>query len=161
MTATTPLRAADLYHSGIVVDDFDGAAARLTAATGCSWTRPLEYTVAVRIWDAGGETVDVDMPFRVAFTVGAPNLELVAAVPGTVWTETPGRAVHHLGYWVDDIAAAAAGLRRAGYTLEAAPADDTLHTFGYFIDPAGVRIEIVDRALFPDWPGFLAQLSTS
>ena len=62
---------------------------------------------------------------------------------------------------VDDIAAAAAGLRRAGYTLEAAPADDTLHTFGYFIDPAGVRIEIVDRALFPDWPGFLAELSTS
>ena len=30
--------------------------------------------------------------------------------------------------------------------------------FAYYVDPFGVRIEIVDRALFPDWPGFLAQM---
>jgi hypothetical protein len=27
--------------------------------------------------------------------------------------------------------------------------------FAYQTDPDGVRVEIVDRALFPDFPGFL------
>jgi hypothetical protein len=39
--------------------------------------------------------------------------------------------------------------------LAARPSGDSLSTFGYDADPAGIRIEIVDRALFPDWPGFL------
>lgn len=30
--------------------------------------------------------------------------------------------------------------------------------FAYYTDSAGVRIEIVDRALFPDWPAFLEMM---
>ena len=44
---------------------------------------------------------------------------------------------------------------------EARPAGETLNTFAYYLDPAGVRIEIVDRALFPDWPGFLEAIKRS
>ena len=34
-----------------------------------------------------------------------------------------------------------------------------LALFAYYIDAFGTRIEIVDRALFPDWPGFLQSMA--
>ena len=46
-----------------------------------------------------------------------------------------------------------------GFRLEARPSGDTLSMFAYYTDPSGVRIEIVDRALFPDWPGFLRSMA--
>ena len=144
----------DFYHVGIVVDDLTAAMERLTAAGGYSWTKPVEYTVATTT--AAG---DIDVPFRFVYSLQAPHLELVQQVPGTLWTSPPGRAAHHLGYWVDDIGATAAALEAAGFELEARPAGDTLSTFAYFIDPTGMRIEIVDRAVFPDWPGFLKSMA--
>ena len=145
----------DFYHVGIVVDDLTAAMERLTAAGGYSWTKPVEYTVAITT--AAG---DIDVPFRFVYSLQAPHLELVQQVPGTLWTSPPGRAAHHLGYWVDDIGATAAALEAAGFELEARPAGDTLSTFAYFIDPTGMRIEIVDRAVFPDWPTPLPTLTS-
>jgi hypothetical protein len=49
-------------------------------------------------------------------------------------------------------------LESAGYRLEARPSGEALSTFAYYIDPSGLRIEIVDRAVFPDWPGFLQSM---
>ncbi|MEZ0365928.1 VOC family protein [Mycobacterium sp. pUA109] len=148
------LSPADCYHIGFIVPDIEAAARRFSAASGYRWTKPVEYTLAVTT--AGG---DYEVPFRFVYSLQAPHLELVQEVPGTVWTAPAGAAAHHLGYWVDDIAAAAARLETAGYRLEARPSGDTLSTFAYYTDPAGVRIEIVDRALFPDWPGFLAAMA--
>ena len=99
----------DFYHVGIVVDDLTAAMERLTAAGGYSWTKPVEYTVAITT--AAG---DIDVPFRFVYSLQAPHLELVQQVPGTLWTSPPGRAAHHLGYWVDDIGATAAALEAAG-----------------------------------------------
>jgi catechol 2,3-dioxygenase-like lactoylglutathione lyase family enzyme len=147
---------ADFYHVGLVVPDLDSAAAQLTAAGGYEWTQPVEYTLSVTT-SAG----DADVPFEFVYSLQAPHLELVQEVPGTIWTATAARAAHHVGYWVDDIAAAASGLEAAGYRQEARPAGETLSTFAYYLDPAGVRIEIVDRALFPDWPGFLEAIKRS
>ena len=56
---------------------------------------------------------------------------------------------------MDDLGFAASRLEAAGFRQEARPSGDTLTFFAYYTDAAGVRIEIVDRALFPDWPGFL------
>lgn len=67
---------------------------------------------------------------------------------------------YHTGLVVEDMAAAAAQLERTGYRLEARPSGDTLSMFAYYTDPGGVRIEIVDRALFPDWPGFLKEVAS-
>jgi len=146
----TVLTAADCYHAGIVVPDMDAAAQRLTAAAGYTWTRPVEATLPITTADG-----DYDVPLRFVYSIEAPHLEVVQEVPGTVWTAGAGGAVHHLGYWVDDVAAAADGLQGAGYRLEARPAGPEISTFAYLLDPTGVRIEIVDRAAFPDWPGFL------
>lgn len=152
MTASV-LNPADCYHTGIVVPDMAAAAERLTAAAGYHWTKPVEALMPVTT--AGG---DYEVPIKFVYSIEAPHLEVVQEVPGTLWTAQPGGAAHHLGYWVDDITAAAAALKSAGYQLEARPAGAELTTFAYFLDPAGVRIEIVDRARFPDWPGFLEMM---
>jgi catechol 2,3-dioxygenase-like lactoylglutathione lyase family enzyme len=145
---------ADCYHTGLVVDDMAGAAERLTAAMGYRWTKPVESTLSVTTADG-----DIEVPFRFVYSVDAPHLEVIQEVPGTIWTAPRGGGAHHLGYWVDDITAAAAQLEHSGYRLEARPSGDTLSMFAYYIDTNGVRIEIVDRALFPDWPGFLQAMA--
>jgi catechol 2,3-dioxygenase-like lactoylglutathione lyase family enzyme len=147
---TPPLVISDFYHVGIVVPDIGSAAARLTTVAGYTWTKPIEFTLSVTT--AAGE---FELVNRFVYSLQAPHLELVQEVLGTVWTAP----AHHLGYWVDDIGAAAAQLEQAGYIQEARPSGDTLSTFAYYTDPTGIRIELVDRALFPDWPAFLAAMS--
>jgi catechol 2,3-dioxygenase-like lactoylglutathione lyase family enzyme len=154
VTASNPLSPNDFYHVGIVVPDIATAAERLTAVAGYRWTKPVEATLSVTT-DGG----DHDVPFSFVYSLDAPHLELVTAVPGTLWTASADGATHHLGFWSDDLAESAARLEASGFRLEARPAGDSLTAFAYFIDSAGTRIEIVDRALFPDWPGFLSMMA--
>jgi catechol 2,3-dioxygenase-like lactoylglutathione lyase family enzyme len=154
VTGTAALDPADLYHVGLIVPDLDAAATRFSAIGGYRWTKRVEYTLAVTT--PAGEQ---DVPFTFVYSVQAPHLELIAEAPGTIWTAQPDAATHHLGYWVDDLPRAAAGLEAAGYRQEARPSGDTLSMFAYYIDAAGSRIELVDRALFADWPAFLTTMS--
>jgi catechol 2,3-dioxygenase-like lactoylglutathione lyase family enzyme len=149
----SPLATSDCYHVGLVVPDIDAATTRLTAASGYGWTKPIEATLTITT-----PSGDYDVPFRFVYSLQAPHLEVIQEVPGTVWTSPPGAAAHHLGYWVDDLAAVAAGLEAAGYELEAKPSGARTPQFAYYVDASGVRIELVDRALFPDWPGFLEMM---
>lgn len=146
----TPFGPTDFYHVGIVVPDIASAAEGLTKAAGYRWTRPVEYSLAVST--TAGE---FELTNRFVYSVQAPHLELVQEVPGTIWSAT----AHHLGYWVDDLVTAAAQLEQSGFTQEARPAGETLSKFAYYTDSAGIRIEIVDRALFPDWPGFIEAMT--
>ncbi|MEZ0052342.1 catechol 2,3-dioxygenase-like lactoylglutathione lyase family enzyme [Mycobacterium sp. MAA66] len=150
----TPLSPADCYHMGLVVPDLDSAIAEMTAAGAYSWTKPVEATLKITTDDG-----DIDMPFRFVYSIEAPHLELISAVPGTIWSARADGAAHHLGYWVDDLHGVAARLEAAGFRCEARPAGDQLSSFAYYVSQSGVRIEIVDRALFPDWPGFLAAMT--
>ncbi|WP_099025149.1 VOC family protein [Mycolicibacterium palauense] len=152
---TPPLDPADQYHAGIVVADLDTAIERLTAVGGYRWTTPMAYTVPV-VTAAG----PMDMPFRLVYSLDAPHLEVVQEVPGTVWTSAPGNAVHHLGFWADDVEATGERLERAGYSLEVRAGGAT-PTFAYYRDLLGVRIEIVERSMFGDWPGFLRSMAGS
>jgi catechol 2,3-dioxygenase-like lactoylglutathione lyase family enzyme len=151
---STVLTTDALYHTGLVVPDVAEATARLSAAAGYTWTQPVEATLTVATPDG-----EFEVPFRFVYSLQAPHLEVVQEVPGTVWAVRTSGAAHHLGYWVDDLPAAARQLEDAGYRLEAWPAGESLTTFAYFIDDSGVRIEIVDRAMFPDWAGFLEAMS--
>jgi len=97
-------------------------------------------------------------PRTFSFPISQAHLEVIQEVPGTIWTAPPGTAAHHLGYWVDDLAAVAERLEGAGYQLEAQPSGAEVPHFAYYVDSTGVRIELVDRALFPDWLGFLEMM---
>ncbi len=150
MSTGLALNPADFYHTGIIVPDIASAAARLSAVGGYEWTKPVEATLSVTT-----ETGVYEVPFEFVYSLQAPHLELVREVPGTIWTAPQGTAAHHLGYWADDLAVTAGRLEQGGFRQEARPSGDTLTSFAYYTDDTGLRIEIVDRALFPDWPGFL------
>lgn len=96
-----------------------------------------------------------DLDFRLL--AASSHVELIQEVPGTAWAAAPGNAVHHLGYWCDDLAQSAQLLEDNGFAFEATAdtAAPDLALFAYYVDAAGTRIEIVDRALFPDFPAFL------
>jgi hypothetical protein len=154
------LRPEDLYHTGIVVPDLDAAMARLTALAGYRWITPLSYTLPFRT-----ATGTRELTSTIVYSVQSPHLELLQEVPESPWTAAPGNSVHHLGYFTDNLAETGRMLERNGFTFEmtadvAQPsAESDLALFAYYVDAFGTRIEIVDRALFPDWPGFLQSMA--
>jgi catechol 2,3-dioxygenase-like lactoylglutathione lyase family enzyme len=153
---TFALRPQDFYHTGIVVPDLDASMARLSALAGYRWINPMSYTLPFRT--AAGVR---ELASTIVYSLQSPHVELVQEVPGSPWTAAPGNAVHHLGYFSDDLAESARVLEANGFTLEmtaGTPGSD-LSLFAYFTDATGTRIEIVDRALFPDFPAFLRSMA--
>lgn len=111
---TLTLRPEDFYHTGIVVPDLDAAMARLSALAGYTWITPMSYRLPLRT--AGGTR---ELASTFVYSLQSPHLELIREVPGSPWTAPPGNAVHHLGYFTDDLAAAARTLEDNGFALEA------------------------------------------
>jgi hypothetical protein len=88
---------------------------------------------------------------RSAWSVqGPPHVELgeVAGLGGLphLWPARGGDYVDHVGYWVDDLAAASSRLEELGFPLEATPAGDDARPLGfcYHRTPSGARIELED-----------------
>ena len=138
-----PLRHANLFHTGIVVDDLAAAKEQIGELLGVTW---FEGGGDVRvITDDGARTV------RAAYALsqeGPHHVELAQSVAGTLWTATaPGRA-HHLGYWVDDVTAASAALTRLGAPRIAsvAVADDAPPMCAYH-EADGLFVELVSQAM--------------
>jgi hypothetical protein len=151
------LRPEDFYHTGIIVPDLDAAMARLSALAGYQWINPLSYTLPFRT-----ATGTRELTSRFVYSLQAPHVELIQEVPGSPWTAAPGNSIHHLGYFTDNLAETAGMLEDNGFSFEAtadvSPPD--LALFAYYVDEAGTRVEIVDRALFPDFPAFLQAASS-
>ncbi len=144
MSASAILSPADLWHTGIVVDDLEAAKAGLGRELGLTWS---DGGTDVRLrTDEGTTTV------RTAYALsieGPHHVELVQSVEGTVWTAiAPGHA-HHLGYWVDDVAATAGALTAQGavHLATIAMSDDAPPMCAYHRTTSGLHVEIVDRRL--------------
>lgn len=146
------LRPEDYYHTGIVVPDITEAMASLEASGGYRWTNPMSYVLPLRTADGIAEFTSTFV-----YSLQAPHLELIQEAPGSPWIASPGSAIHHLGYFVDDLAESARLLERNGFTFEATAGTGpgALALFAYYVNGSGTRIELVDRALFPDFPAFL------
>ena len=137
---------ADLFHTGIVVDDLASAKEELGAVLGLAWR---EGGADVRLTDATGVRT-VQTAYALS-TAGPHHVELVQSVPGTLWSVTaPGHA-HHLGYWVDDVPSAAAELVRLGSEPVARVAikDGRPPMCTYHRSPTGLYLEVVDRRMRP------------
>jgi hypothetical protein len=145
------LQSKDLFHTAIIVPDVDASAAELTRIAGLTWSPKLDVEAPLWTRDRG-----VQMRRMVAmYSVEAPHLELVTAVPGTLWDLTP-RAIHHLGYWSDDLVSESDALEARGLPRVAGAMNDgQLYGFAYHETSDGLLLELVDRAVFPDWDGFL------
>lgn len=139
-----PVRHADLWHTGIVVDDLAAAMDELGDELGVTW---YEGGAEVRmITDDGVRTV------KTAYALskeGPHHVELGQSIDGTLWSVTaPGHA-HHLGYWVDDVAASSAALARQGSPRVATIAitDEAPPMCAYHRTRNGLYVEVVSRAL--------------
>lgn len=138
------MKPTDLYHAGIVVDDFDEALARFSATHGYRWCEPVAIDQFITT-PAGEQTV----PMRIVYSVDEPRIEILQSIPGTIWTPADS-GIHHLGYWSDDVEADVASLVATGMELEATtPLDDGSPLFAYCHGPGRTRIELVNRVMEP------------
>ncbi|BAX94894.1 VOC family protein [Mycobacterium shigaense] len=146
----------DFYHTGIVVPDLDAAMVRLSTLAGYRWITPLSYRLPFRTTEGVRELTST-----IVYSVQSPHLELVQEVPGTPWTAAPGNSVHHVGYFTDNLVEAARTLEASGFGFEMTgeiPGSE-FGMFAYFVDACGTRIEIVDRALFPDFAALVESMA--
>lgn len=140
---------AGLHHVGVVVADLDKAAEDVRRIYGLSVTVFDETRFVCRIGGVERTAPQHTSIQRIALSAGgAPHLELLRAVPGSqVWQAAPG--IHHLGFVVDDLPAAARDAERAGAPVWMAGVRDGVCPAGatYHRDPLGQVFELMDRAL--------------
>jgi hypothetical protein len=138
------VKAEDLYHVGIVVDDLDAALRSLTAVGGYRWCDQYEGDQVVETRDG-----ELTIPLRFAYSMSEPRLEILQSVPDTLWVPASS-GIHHLGYWSDDVDADLAALVGAGLEVEArAPLPDGSTLWAYCGAPSGPRTELVSAMIRP------------
>jgi catechol 2,3-dioxygenase-like lactoylglutathione lyase family enzyme len=147
-----------IWHIGIAVPELEAGQEELGEIFGLRWrpARVRKLTLA----DAAGRPYEVEC--HVAFSVGGPfAVEVWQAIPGTPLDMPEGGGVHHIGYWVDDLAAEAKRLDALGFPAYATAGTTPLLNRG----PAGALIELCDlhsdrpslRDLFPSESEFAGE----
>ncbi len=140
------MRAEDLYHTGIVVDDLEATMSWFTAVAGYTWTDVV--TVDQDVVTAGGE---MTVPMKMVYSGAEPRLELLQTAPGTVWLPADS-GVHHIGYWSDDVESDLTTLEFSGMSIEVKsfnPDGSGTLLWAYAIGTTGPRVELVSRSMQP------------
>jgi Glyoxalase/Bleomycin resistance protein/Dioxygenase superfamily len=141
----SPLIHANLYHTGIVVDDLASAQEQLAKLLGVTW---LTGGGEVRIRSHDG--VRVATTAYAISAEGPHHVELVQSVPGTLYAVAGSGRAHHLGYWSDDVPATSAALSRCGLPEVASIGfgdDDVAPICAYHQAGEGFYIELVSTAM--------------
>ncbi len=145
MIEQSPLRHADLYHTGIVVDDLASAMHRFGDLLGVTW---LEGGAKVRIVTDEGPRI-VATAYALS-AEGPHHVELVQSVAGTLYTVSGTGQAHHLGYWADDVTATSAALSTSGLPKVAGiylTDHDASPICAYHQAGSGFYVELVSTAL--------------
>ena len=127
---------AGFFHIGIVVEDMNTGMADMARRFGVTFPEARQANVRMRYRD---EEQQVSVKF-VYSREGPVYIELLEAVPGTVW-ETVG--IHHLGVFCDHMEDEIGKLVDDGYTHEGASlgADGSFQGAQYITNGSGVRLE--------------------
>jgi catechol 2,3-dioxygenase-like lactoylglutathione lyase family enzyme len=140
------VKAKDLYHTGIVVDNLDATLEWFTKVAGYRWTNIVEVKQ-----EAVTPRGEVTIPMKMAYSGADPRLEVLQAAPGTIWIPADS-GVHHLGYWSDDVESDLVALEANGMRYEVKsynPDGSGTLLWAYCKGPSGPRIELVSRAMEP------------
>ena len=141
------LGAGDLFHLGVVVEDLEPALAQLGALLGLGWTDVVQTDVRQQRPRGVDEFV-----MRVAYSTGAaPHLEVIEAIPGSLFALPDANRLHHFGLWVDDVAAESARLDALGVPRVAAllPDEGGPSPIVFHARPDGERLELCAASLRP------------
>lgn len=133
-----------LFHIGVVVPDIDAAMRELGEQFGIEFDPPKLFSASMRFGP------DEERRRTVMYSYsrqGPPFLELVQAMPSSIWTPEGGARMHHVGVRTPDVAKEAERLQRLGYRLEVIGGPDvTPNAFAYLVNEWGVRVELcIDR----------------
>ncbi len=147
MKEESPLHHADLYHTGIVVDDLASAMDRFGDLFGVTW---FHGGAKVRIVTDEGTMIAAT---AYALSAEGPHhVELVQSVAGTLYTVSGTGQAHHLGYWADDVTATSAALSARGRPKVAGiylTDHDASPICAYHQAGDGFYVELVSTALRP------------
>ena len=142
---TAPLVGVTPSQLGMVVENLDVAMDELGRLLGCEWQVLRDGRALIPYRTRGGVR---ELPVRGAESLnGPPYLELLQAIPGTVWEPRGVSYLHHMAYEVPDLEAAAVEVERQGFELvltQVGPG--RLQTFALYQAPHGGLFEIVDGA---------------
>ena len=124
------------FHIGIVVEDMQRGMDDIARRFAVTFPDARDANVRIRY---GDEEQQVAVKF-VYSREGPPYLELIEAVPGTVWEKV---GIHHLGVFCDAMENEIEKLVSEGYTHEAASLgpDNSLQGAQYITNNSGVRLE--------------------
>ena len=139
---TFEYNAENVYHFAIVVPEIDRGMETIAKQFNVSFPPHLPANLKALV---RGREVDIATRF-VYSRQGPPYIELVRAVPGTVFDAPAGTSrVHHIGIFVDDMEAEVARLVDEGFDLEfQSIGDDGRPSMVSFINSdLGVRQELV------------------
>jgi hypothetical protein len=138
-----------VWHVAFAVPDIKQSMNELSTAFGVEW-RPVHRTEVV-LEDEHGTKQDVSCTFT--FSVGSPfAFEMWQAIPGTPLATPQHSILHHIGYWVDDLAAESERLASHGWPCFVSGRSIAIHR-----GPGGLMLEPCDisrdrpflRDLFP------------
>jgi hypothetical protein len=137
-----------IFHTGVLVPDIDAAvelSARSAAARWCS-IREVDQPM----WVPGRPPTTV--PLRITFSAAGPHrIELIEGSPGSLWDGEAAPGVHHVGMWVDDLAAATGEMVNGGWELVGAhKPPESGYGFATYLRGAGLElVELVTTRLKP------------
>jgi Glyoxalase/Bleomycin resistance protein/Dioxygenase superfamily len=140
------VKAENLFHTGVVVDDLDALVDWLTKTVGYRWTDVVEVEQVVQTAEE-----EATLPLRMVISGDEPRVEILQTIPGTIWTPTDS-VVHHLGYWSEDVESDLATLEANGAPCEVKafnPDGSGSLLWAYCKAPTGPRIELVSHAMKP------------
>ena len=139
---------ADLFEVCLVVPRLEDAIEEFHRAFGYTFSPILEGVLPTR--DENGE--DSRPPLRMAVSREfPPQLELLEAQPDTSIVPPAGTALHHLGFYVDDLPGASARLDALGIQFQCAGVanGDAPDGWVYHQMADGTVIELVERERIP------------
>ena len=150
------INAQDQFHIGIRVPDLDVAMDELGSGLNVTWAEARD-TAEQALWTP--ETGLQHHHLRYTYSAEGPqHLELLQGPAGSFWDGDDAPGAHHIGIWVDDVAAETSALMDAGWTLRGAQRDpsdgDGYGVFSYIAPPSGFLVELVDRSyesFFEQW----------
>ena len=131
-----------LFHIGVIVADMNKGLEDIARRFGASFPDPRDAQVSIRY---KGEVQSVPVKFAYS-RQGPPYIEVIQAVPGTVWEANAGSRIHHLGVFCDNVEDEIARLESEGYTYEGAslgPDGKSLAGAQYINNESGIRLELL------------------
>ena len=137
-----------MFEIALVVPNLEEAMAQYHQAFGYTFSPILEGHLALQ--DASG--AESKAPLRMVVSRDlSPQLELVEAQPGTVLDAPGGTALHHLGFYVDDLGGESERLQSLGFAFDCAGTafGEAPDGWVYLRMADNTIIELVDRERAP------------